>query len=271
MKLREGTIKSNQHVMNQITEMFDGQELTIIEKEGEPNFLLKDVCRILEIGNPSQVKTRLEDGVISNEVILDRLSRKQKATFINEDGLYDVILDSRKPEAKRFRKWITSEVIPSIRKHGGFLTPEKVEEALLNPDTLIQLATNLKEEQEKRKQAEQTIEQQKPKVLFADAVETSTSSVLIGELSKILRQNGVDIGQNRLFDWLRDNGFLIKKQGESRNLPTQRSMDMELFEIKKRTINNPDGSIRTTRTPKVTGKGQVYFVNRFLETEGEVV
>src|SRR5699024_8020729 len=137
--------------------MFDGKELTIIEKNGEPFFKLSDVCKILGIGNPSQTKRRIEDGVISNEVIIDRYKRQQKATFINEDGLYYVILDSRKHETSRFRKWITSEVIPSIRKHGSYMTPETIEKALLIPDTIIKLATNLKKEQTNRKEAEQTI------------------------------------------------------------------------------------------------------------------
>src|SRR5690625_827191 len=249
--------------MNQITKMFEGKELTINEKVNEPHFLLKDVSEILVIGNHRHVRARLEDDVVSNYPIKDRLGRTQQATFVNEDGLYDVILDSRKPEAKKFRKWITSEVIPSIRKHGAYMTPEKIEEVLLSPDTLIKLATNLKEEQEKRKQAERLIEEQKPKVLFADAVETSRSSVLVGELAKLIKQNGYNIGQNRLFEWLRNNGYLMKR-GQSRNLPTQKSMDLELFEVKKRTINNPDGSIRTTSTPMVTGKGQVYFIDKFL-------
>src|SRR5690625_3279461 len=248
--------------MNQLTRVFDGHELTIIKKEGEPHFLLNDVCRILDLSNPRMVRSRLTKDVILTYP-LKTAGGTQRATFVNEDGLYDVILDSRKPEAKRFRKWITSEVIPSIRKHGAYMTPEKIEEVLLNPDTLIKLATNLKEEQEKRKQAEQVIEEQKPKVLFADAVETSRSSVLVGELAKLIKQNGYNIGQNRLFKWLRDNGYLMKR-GQSRNLPTQKSMDLELFEVKKRTINNPDGSIRTTSTPMVTGKGQVYFIDKFL-------
>src|SRR5690625_5591152 len=249
--------------MNQLTKMFEGKELTIIEKGNEPHFLLRDVCNILGIGHVATVRKRLEDDVVSNYPIKDRLGRTQQATFVNEDGLYDVILDSRKPEAKKFRKWITSEVIPSMRKHGAYMTPEKIEEVLLSPDTLIKLATNLKEEQEKRKQAERLIEEQKPKVLFADAVETSRSSVLVGELAKLIKQNGYNIGQNRLFEWLRNNGYLMKR-GQSRNLPTQKSMDLELFEVKKRTINNPDGSIRTTSTPMVTGKGQVYFIDKFL-------
>ena len=249
--------------MSQLTRVFEGRELTIIDKENEPYFLLRDVCDILDIGHVATVRKRLGDDVVSNYPIKDRLGRTQQATFVNEDGLYDVILDSRKPEAKKFRKWITSEVIPSIRKHGAYMTPEKIEEVLLNPDTLIKLATNLKEEQEKRKQAERVIEKQKPKVLFAEAVETSKTSVLVGELAKIIKQNGYNIGQNRLFKWLRDNGYLMKR-GNSRNLPTQMSMELGLFEVKKRTINNPDGSIRTTSTPMVTGKGQVYFVEKFL-------
>ncbi|HSH51696.1 MAG TPA: Bro-N domain-containing protein, partial [Bacteroidales bacterium] len=156
--------------MNQLTKVFDGHELTIIEKNGEPIFMLSDVCKILGIGNPTDVKNRLDDGVVSIEVILDSLNRQQKATFVNEDGLYDVILDSRKPEAKQFRKWITSEVIPSIRKHGAYMTPETIEQALLNPDTIIQLATNLKEEQEKRKELENENKELKPKATYHDLV-----------------------------------------------------------------------------------------------------
>lgn len=252
-------LKSVEH----FSKVFNGKELRIFN-DGEPKFLLRDLCDILGLGQVAGVKRRLDDDVIYNHPIEDSLGRTQMATFVNEDGLYDVILDSRKPEAKKFRKWITSEVIPSIRKHGAYMTPETIEQALLNPDTIIKLATNLKEEQEKRRLAEKKIEEQKPKVLFAEAVETSKSSVLVGELAKILNQNGVDIGQNRLFKWLRDNGYLIRQKGENFNLPTQYSMDLGLFEIKKRTINNPDGSIRTTRTPKVTGKGQIYFVKKFL-------
>ena len=253
--------------MNQLTKMFDGQNLTIIEKEGEPNFLLNDICRILELSNSRRVKERLSDDVTSSYPIQDSLGRSQQATFVNEDGLYDVILDSRKKEAKRFRKWITSEVLPSIRKTGGYVDNDElfINTYLPHADdqTKILFRTTLTTVRTQNDQ----IEKLKPKALFADAVETSKTSVLIGELSKILRQNGVDIGQNRLFKWLRENGFLIRQKGESYNLPSQKSMDMELFEIKKRTINNPDGSIRTTRTPKVTGKGQIYFVNKFIEKE----
>lgn len=147
------------------------------------------------------------------------------------------------------------------------MTPETLEKVLLSPDTLMQLAQNLKDEQEKRKALEEQIESQKPAVLFTGAVETSKTSILIGELAKMLKQNGVNIGQNRLFEWLRQNGYLIKRNGTDYNMPTQRSMDMGLFEIKETTINNPDGSIKISKTPKVTGKGQVYFINLFLNKE----
>ena len=197
----------------------------------------------------------------------DGSGQNRQMTIINESGLYSLVLSSKLPGAKQFKRWITSEVIPSIRKHGGYLTPDKLEEVLLKPDTLIQLAQNLKAEQEKRKALEAQIESQKPAVLFTGAVETSKTSILIGELAKMLKQNGINIGQNRLFEWLRQNGYLIKRNGTDYNMPAQRSMDMGLFEIKETIINNPDGSIKISKTPKVTGKGQVYFINLFLNKE----
>src|SRR5690625_2360586 len=216
--------------MNQLTKMFNGHELRIVEVNNEPWFVAKDVCDILEIKNTTDALKRLDDDERSRL----NLGRQGNTNVVNEYGLYNLILGSRKPEAKEFKRWVTHEVIPSIRKHGAYMTPEKIEEVLLSPDTLIKLATNLKEEQEKRRQAEQVIEEQKPKVLFADAVETSKSSILVGELAKLIKQNGYNIGQNRLFEWLRDNGYLMKR-GQSRNLPTQKSMDIELFEVKKRS------------------------------------
>lgn len=233
-------------------------EMRTIEKNNNPYICLADVCKILEIGNVSQLKTRLkEDGVITNEVI-DTLGRKQQATFINESNLYKVIFQSRKPEAEQFTEWVTNEVLPSIRKNGGYIVGQDT----LSDDELIQrallVATN------KLKERERQLEEQKPKVLFANSVETSTTSILVGDLAKLIKQNGHDIGQNRLFDWLRKNGYLIKN-GERRNMPTQMAMDLGLFEVKERTVNNPDGSIRITKTTKVSGKGQVYFVNKFLK------
>lgn len=254
--------------MNQLTKVFDGHELRIIDKDGEVWFVGKEVAEVLSYKEPHKAVTRHvdeDDGM--KYPITDNLGRTQETICINESGLYSLVLKSKMPDAKKFKRWVTSEVLPSIRKHGAYMTNETIEQALLNPDTLIKLATNLKEEQEKRMVAEKQVSELKPKALFADAVETSENSVLVGELSKILRQNGVNIGQNRLFEWLRENGFLIKKEGELYNLPTQRSMDMNLFEVKKRTISNPDGTNRTTRTPKVTGKGQIYFVNKFLSKQ----
>lgn len=187
-------------------------------------------------------------------------------TVINESGLYSLILSSKMPNAKKFKRWVTSEVLPAIRKHGMYAT----DELLSNPDFAIAAFTALKEEREKNKLLSETVSIQtkqitenKPKVLFADAVSTADTSILIGDLAKLIKQNGVDIGQKRLFQWMRDNGFLIKG-GNSKNMPTQKSMELKLFEVKERTISNPDGSVRITKTTKVTGKGQQYFINKFL-------
>lgn len=250
--------------MNQLTKMFDEQQLTIIENEGEPKFLLKDVCAILEIGNPSQVKTRLEDGVISNEVIQDRLGRNQNATFINEDGLYDVILDSRKPEAKRFRKWITSDVIPSIRKHGAYMTPQKIEEALLNPDTLIKLATDLKEEREIRFQLEKQKQLDEPYTTFGKVVSNSTASINVGAFAKMMYdEHGMKIGRNKMFRWLRDNGYLIKT-GREKNNPKQQYIEQGLFETTVTVVSRTQGDVESLTT-LITGKGQVKLSEKLLQ------
>ena len=251
--------------MNQLTKVFEGQSVRILGTEENPLFVLRDVCDALSIKHTQPIVQRL-DGDVFSKYIVETASGMQEMTVVNEDGLYDIILDSRKAEAKRFRKWITKDVLPSIRKHGGYLTPEKVEEALLNPDTLIRLATDLKEERQKRIDAERIVETQKPKVLFADAVSTSDTSILIGQLAKLITQNGHNIGQNRLFEWMRRNGYL-GKSGQHYNEPTQYAMERGWFEVKERTFNNPDGSVRITRTTKVTGKGQVYFINKFLNQQ----
>ena len=177
---------------------------------------------------------------------------------------------SDKPQAEPFQDWVCGEVLPSIRKHGAYMTNDTLEKALTSPDFLIQLATNLKEEQRKRIEAEQKIRSDAPKVLFADAVSTSRRSCLIAELAKILQQNGIKIGQNRLFDWLRKNGYLCQK-GQYYNQPSQKSMELGLFEIKQTTINKPDGSVLVSTTTKVTGKGQIYFVDKFLNAQSPVI
>ena len=203
----------------------------------------------------------LEDGEVEKHT-LSTLTNSYSALFLTESGLYEVLMQSRKPIAKAFKKEV-KEILKSVRKHGAYMTDRTLEEALANPDFGIKLLTKLKEEKEARKKLEEKIEEDKPKVLFADAVSSSNTSILIGDLAKILKQNGYNTGQKRLFEILRDEGFLMKS-GSSRNMPTQKAMEMKLFEVKETTINNPDGSIRITKTTKVTGVGQRYFINYFL-------
>lgn len=239
-----------------------GQVRTSIIND-EPWFSLADVCRILEINNPRMAKTRLNEKGVSTTDILTNGGRQQ-ANFINESNLYKLVFQSRKPEAERFADWVTSEVLPTIRRHGAYMTETVIERTLTDPDYLIQLATTLKEERQRRLLAEEENERNKPKVLFSDSCEVAENSILIGEFAKRLKQNGLpNMGQNRLFALLRDQGYLCKG-GERRNQPTQRSMEQGLFETKVRVINNPDGSTRTTTTTKMTGKGQIYFTNKFL-------
>lgn len=240
---------------------FNSNEVKTTLINNEPYFNLKDICDILEIKNISDCKGRLsKKGVVTADTLTN--GGIQKSNFINESNLYKVIFQSRKPQAEAFTDWVTSEVLPSIRKHGAYATSETIESIISNPDNGIKLLQALKAEQDKNKALEVENTELKPKALFADAVASSKNSILIGELSKIIKANGYDIGQRRLFSWMRDNGYLMKL-GEAYNQPTQKSMELGLMEIKKSTINNPDGSIRTTTTTKITGKGQVYFVNKF--------
>lgn len=242
---------------------YENSEIRTVEKDGEPWWVLADVCKVLELSSPHKVADRLEADEKGRNLI-PTLGGMQEMTTVNESGLYAVILRSDKPQAKPFRRWVTSEVLPSIRKHGAYMTDQTLEQALTSPDFLIQLATQLKEEKEQRKQLEAKVEQDKPKVLFADSVSASKSSILVGELAKILKQNSVDTGQFRLFAWLRENGYLIKREGSDYNMPTQKSAEMGLFEVKQTIITHSDGHITTNKTPKVTGKGQVYFINKFM-------
>lgn len=238
--------------------------------DDEPYFSLNDVCRILEIKNPSDAKNRLrKDGVGTTEVI-DSMGRTQQANFINESNLYKLVFQSRKPEAERFADWVTSEVLPAIRKHGAYMTDGVIERTLTDPDYLIMLATNLKEEKAKRALAEAQNEKNKPKVLFADTVSASKRSCLMGELAKMISQEAIrqgkldkKIGQNKLFAWMRNKGYLCKG-GERRNQPKQSYLEQGLFEIKKGTRLDGQGNNIVTSTTKITGKGQIYFVNKFL-------
>ena len=188
--------------------------------------------------------------------------QKRNMTVINESGLYSLVLSSKLPGAKAFKKWVTSEVLPSIRKDGLYATAQTIDSILSNPDFAIKLLKKYKEEQQRKQALQEKVEEDKPKVLFADSVTSSNTTILIGDLAKIMKQNGVDIGQKRLFEWLRNNGYLMKS-GTSRNMPTQKAADMGLFFVKESSVTNSDGSIRITKTTKVTGKGQIYFVNKF--------
>ncbi|MCG4284854.1 phage antirepressor [Lacticaseibacillus paracasei] len=244
---------------------FKGRQVRTVVVDNEPMFVGKDVADILGYQNGSRdVNTHVEEE--------DRLKyqigtsgQAREMTIINESGLYSLVISSKLPTAKEFKHWVTHEVLPSIRKHGAYMTPETIEKAIYDPDFIINLATQLKNEQAKTAALKADNETMKPKALFADAVATSHTSILIGDLANLIRQNGVDIGQNRLFAWLREHGYLIGS-GDRRNMPTQRAMDLGLFDIKERTFQNPDGSVRITKTTKVTGKGQQYFINKFLQT-----
>ena len=235
-----------------------------VEIDGEPWFIGRDVARILGYANPNDALAKHVDEEDKGVAKCDTPGGVQELAVINESGLYSLVLSSKLPNAKQFKHWVTAEVLPSIRKHGAYMTPETLEKALLNPDGMIKVLQALKEEQEKNKALASENEQMKPKALFADAVASADTSILIGDLAKLIRQNGVEIGQKRLFAWMRDNGYLMKG-GTSYNMPTQKSMELGILEVKERTIQNPDGSARITRTTKVTGKGQQYFVNRFLQ------
>lgn len=248
--------------MNEI-KIFDNPEfgkVRTMEINGEPYFVGKDVAIILGYAKPENALTTHVDGDDTlKQGVTDNLGRAQNTTLINESGLYSLILSSKLPKAKEFKRWVTSEVLPSIRKHGAYA----VDELLNDPEFAIKTFTALKEERERSKRLSEQIEADKPKVIFADSVSAAKSSILVGDLAKLLKQNGINIGQNRLFEWLRQKGYLIKG-GSSKNMPTQKAAEMGLFEVKVSTVNNPDGSIRETKTTKVTGKGQVYFVNKFL-------
>lgn len=189
-----------------------------------------------------------------------------KDDFIPENVFYRLAMKANNETAEKFQTKVADEIIPSIRKNGAYMTESTLEKALTSPDFLIQLATKLKEEQERNKSLKADNDRMRPKEVFADAVSASHTSILIGDLAKLIKQNGVEIGQKRLFAWMRDNGYLIKRKGADWNMPTQRSMELGLFEVKESAVNNPDGSVRINKTTKVTGKGQQYFINKFLRT-----
>lgn len=257
--------------MNEIkifaNEQFGNVRVAMNENE-EPLFCLADVAKALGYNRPADAVSQHCKGV----VILPTPTNGgiQEMKYGKESEVYRLTMKTKLPDAEKFQDWVCDEVLPSIRKHGAYMTQETLEKALTSPDFLIRLATNLKEEKQKRIEAErkaeiaeQTIKTNASKVLFADAVSTSQRSCLVAELAKILQQNGVSIGQNRLFSWMRGNGYLCSK-GQYYNQPTQKSMELGLFELKQTSITKPDGVVLVTTTTKVTGKGQIYFVEKFL-------
>ena len=238
-------------------------EIRVLIINGEPWFIGKDVAELLGYSNPRNAVPAHGDSEDKLRTQIEYAGQRREVTIINESGLYSLIMSSKLSTAKKFKHWVTSKVLPSIRKHGAYLTDNTLEEALTSPEFLIKLATQLKKEKQARLEAEKKIEEQKPKVIFADAVSASKSSILIGDLAKLIRQNGVEVGQKRLFEWLRQNGWLMKS-GNSKNMPTQRGMEMKLFEVKEGSYVDSNGVNVVTKTTKVTGKGQQYFVNVFL-------
>ncbi|MFP3453393.1 phage antirepressor [Bacillus sp. SIMBA_154] len=237
---------------------YEEQQVRSVVKNEEVWFVAKDVCDVLEIGNPSQALSRLDDDEKADIILNDGRQKREFAT-INEPGLYALILSSRKPEARKFKRWITHEVIPAIRKHGGYLTPQAVEETLTNPDFIIRLATQLKSEQEKNKYNERILEEQAPKVEFAVLIENSDGTISLGEFATQMKNAGIPMGRNRFFAWLREEGYLLTQDW---NRPSQKSMDLGVIEARQNITVLPDGTERISFTPRITGKGQVYFIKK---------
>ena len=248
--------------------IFENKEfgsIRTVEVDGQPYFIGKDVAEALGYAKArNAIAAHVSQEDKKDALIQGDLGGTQAMTIINESGLYSLILSSKLESAKRFKHWVTSEVLPSIRKHGVYMTDTTLEQALTNPDFLIQLATKLKEEQEARKKLEEQAERDKPHTILGRAITTANTSILVGDLAKLAKQNGVNTGAKRMFEWMRENGYLIKRKGTDWNLPTQRSMEMGLFEIKESVHVDGNGCNKITRTPKVTGKGQEYFINKFL-------
>ncbi|MGO5283119.1 phage antirepressor [Catenibacterium mitsuokai] len=240
---------------------FENHEVRSLLLNNEPWFVGKDVADVLGYSNSRKalndhVDAEDKEVLTSRNVTLENIPNRG-ITVVNESGLYSLILSSKLPSAKKFKRWVTSEVLPALRKTGQYQVKELSGQELM--------AKALIEAQSVLAAKDKQIEQMKPKVVFADAVATSHTSILVGELAKILKQNGIEMGQKRLFAWLREKGYLIKRQGTDYNMPTQKAMDLGLFEIKEGSYVNGSGVNITTKTPKVTGKGQQYFINKFLQ------
>lgn len=251
--------------MNEL-QIFNSSEfgqIRTVTKDNEPWFVASDICKALDIKNVTQAIQRLDN----DERSMFNIGRQGDTNCVNEYGLYNLVLASRKQGAKEFKRWITHEVIPSIRKSGGYIAgQEQMSDSELMAKALLVAQKQIEQRNSIIEQQKAKIEADKPKTIFADAVSASKTSILIGDLAKLICQNGYKIGQKRLFEWLRENGYLIKS-GSSKNMPMQRYIEQGLFEIKESNVQNPDGSVRITKTTKITGKGQIYFVNKFKANE----
>lgn len=237
---------------------FENHEVRSLLLNNEPWFVGKDVAEVLGYAKPlNAIAQHVDKDDSLKQGLTDSLGRQQKTIFVNESGLYALIFGSKLESAQKFKRWVTSEVLPALRKTGQYQVKE------LSGSELM--ARALIEAQNVLAAKDKQIEEMKPKVVFADAVATSHTSILVGELAKILKQNGIDMGQKRLFAWLREKGYLIKRQGTDYNMPTQKAMELGLFEIKEGSYVNGSGVNITTKTPKITGKGQQYFINKFLQ------
>lgn len=236
-------------------------EIRTVSIDGDPWLVGRDVAQALGYSNPRDAISKHVDLEDKGVAKCDTPGGTQDLTVINESGLYSLVLSSKLPGAKKFKRWVTSEVLPSIRKHGGYIAGQEE----MSGEELMAKALMFAERKLKEKDAQ--IQEMRPKALFADAVAASGNSILIGELAKMLRQNGVDMGEKRLFAWMRDNGYLVKRKGTDYNMPSQRSMEMGLFQIKETVVNHASGYTSVNKTPKVTGKGQTYFINKFLSNE----
>lgn len=240
---------------------FDDQKVRALLINNEPYFVGNDVAKILGYSQTAKAVREHVPERFKGVSILDTPGGKQKVIVINEAGVYKLAFSSKLPDAEKFTDWVASDVLPAIRKHGAYMTDEKAFDVVHNKDGLADL---LQQAANQLKEKDVQIEQMKPKALFADSVSASKTTVLVGELAKILRGNGVDIGTNRLFKWLRKYGYLIKRRGSDYNMPTQKSMNLGLFKVHERVITSVNNT-RIVRTPKVTGKGQQYFINKFLQ------
>jgi len=262
---------------------YEGNEVRTVERDGETWWVAKDVCEVFGDTNYRRSITALDEDEKGVSQI-DTPGGRQEMSIVNEAGLYSLLFAMQPTKARGvsdeyiyererklngFRRWVTHEVLPAIRRHGAYVTPTRLEEIMNDPDTLITMLTALKEERAEKERLKARAEADRPKVLFADAVSASEGSILIGELAKILKGNGVDIGQNRLFERLRQDGYLIRRRGTDWNIPTQRAMELKLFKIKETAIAHSDGRVTVSKTTRVTGRGQQYFVNKFAKRPPE--